>query len=172
MPERFVPTLAKIGALALEATSFAFTLRQRNAIKERDQTVGIKLEGNRNSCQWPYKHKCSGKIHVHHVMPEMYQRANGIPNPDTPSVALSLCDAIHTGEEGLKQHGPHTDQPKYLAEYRKGDKKAFERMQKDRRDKLAERQPYDDQTHFREMLVLALRNTQKMDKKKKGWFGT
>lgn len=148
----------------------AFRLSQRKAIIQRDQSVGIKLEGNLNGCQWPYKHKCSGKIHVHHVLPEMYQRTLGIPNPDLPDVALSICSNIHIGEEGQKQHGPHPDQPKYLADYRKGDKKAFERMQKDRKDKLTERQPYDDQTHFREMLVLARRNTQKMEIKFPKWM--
>lgn len=154
----------------LEATSFSFNVKQRKAIVERDKEVGIKIETNKEGCQWPYPHKCSGKIHVHHALPEMYQKKMGIPNPDTPDIAISLCNNIHIGDEGKKQHGPHPDQPFFLAEYRKGDKKAFEKMQKERAEKLDERVIYWDDTHERELLVLARRNTQKMDKKKKGWW--
>jgi hypothetical protein len=169
----------RAGRLAVEVftdflllTSFAFGPGQRKAIIERDKEVGIKVEGNKGGCQWPYRHNCNGdkRINVHHGYPEMYQRRVGILNPDTPDIAVSLCTNIHTGDEGKKQHGPHPDQPGYLEEYRKGNKRAFEKMQQDRKDKLDERIPYWDTTHERELVMLARRNTQRMNKKKPGWW--
>ncbi len=151
-------------------TSFSFLNRQRKAIVERDRTVGIKIEGNKNGCQFPYKHKCSGKIHVHHWLPEEFQKAMGIPDPDQPYLAISLCDAIHIGKEGQQKGGPHPDQPGYLDEYRKGNKDAFKKMQNDRRDKITEKVPYWNPDHDREYAVLAIRNTQRMEEKKPRWW--
>lgn len=165
----------KIGIVAvtklLEASSWCFSAKQRKAIVERDQIVGIKLEGNKNGCQFPYPHDCSGRIHVHHFLPEMYQRAMGIPNPDTPDVAISLCDNIHVGKEGIRLNGPHPDQPHYLDAYRRGDKEAFKKMQHDRKEKIEEKVIYWNPVHDREFMVIARRNNQKFEAiKGREWF--
>ena len=43
-------------------------------------------------------------------------------------------------------------------------------MQNDRREKITERTPYWDSIHDREYAVIAIRNTQKMEAKKPGWW--
>lgn len=148
----------------LEATSFSFKPSQRKAIVERDKEFGIKK--NKGGCQAPENHPCHGdkKIHVHHVRPQRYCVTLGV-DPDFPENAISLCDEAHVGGKGK-----HPDTAKAKENYAKGDKKAFEKMGEERQEKLDERTIYWDDKTDRQLDMLALRATQKKDKKEGGRF--
>ena len=83
-------------------------------------------------------------------------------DPDFPENGVSLCSNAHIGDLGI-----HPDTADATREYRKGDKKAYEKMQKDRKDKLEEHVIYWNPDHDRKLDILALRATQRAEKK--GW---
>lgn len=162
MSERLKEILIQAAQFSLESTDFAFNLGQKKAIQERDKEHGIKLEGNKNNCQWPYKHNCSGKIHIHHIRPQQYSYFLGV-DPDFAENGISICDKVHIGDLGV-----HPDTAEAKRKFVKGDRDAFEKLQKERKEKLEERTIYWNPTHDRELDIIALRNTQKAEKK--GWF--
>ena len=138
----------------LLATSYAFTLKQKRALDERDK----------GKCQAPFKHDCNEKVsrHRHHILPQGYCLRFGV-EPDFATNGIVLCENAH-----IKVLHPDADKAK--KDYVKGDKQSFSKLRKEREDKLAERVPYWNSGHDRALYTIAVRNSQKMDKKKPDWW--
>ena len=145
-------SLLSLGTLAL---GMAFTSRQRKAILNRDHNI----------CQFPSPHECCGSkdkpkekriLHVHHVLPQRYCQELNI-NPDYDENGITICKSSHTGPKGI-----HPD----IA--RAHTKEDFERVFKEREEKIKNKQPYRDTSHDRQLHALAVKNTQLA--KLKGWF--
>ena len=138
---------------ALLVTSWGFTLRQKEALRERDG----------NKCNAPFKHDCNWKKagHAHHILPQGYAKRFGI-DPDFAENGIYICENAH-----IKVIHPDAQDAK--RQYVTGDKKAFEKLIKDRSDKLDERTAYWNDIYDRALYAVALRNTQRAEKKGK-WF--
>ncbi len=133
----------------LLGTSWAFSLRQKKALDERDGS----------KCNAPFKHTHEGKLHRHHILPQGYCAEFGI-DPDFAMNGIVLCEGAH-----IKTIHPDANEAKQ--KYRKGDKQAFTELKHERHDKLVEKVPYWQTEHDRSMYAIAVRNTQKAEKK--GW---
>ncbi len=144
--ERFV-----VGVFAdfLVATSFAFSLKQKKALDERDQ----------GRCNAAFEHTHEGKLHRHHILPQGYCAQFGI-DPDFAMNGIVLCENAH-----IKTI--HPDAAEAKQKYRKGDKQAFAKLKGERHYKLIEKVPYWVTDHDRAMYAVAVKNTQVAESK--GW---
>jgi 23S rRNA G2445 N2-methylase RlmL len=93
-------------------------------------------------------------------LPQGYCQEFGI-DPDFDTNGIVLCENAH-----IKVLHPDADEAK--RDFRNGDKQAFEKLRKERSDKLKERVPYWVTDYDRALYATAVRNTQRA--KKKGWF--
>lgn len=143
--------LATVGLFVI-ASLGAFTRKQRDAIVERDD----------GKCQMPKKHRHKGGLQVHHIIPQRYAKEVGIEDPDYPENGLTVCEEAHVGPNGI-----HPDIFRAKKNYGK-DKQSFSKVFKERGEKLKKKEIYWDDSHDRQMSVVAVRNTQK--KKKLGWL--
>jgi hypothetical protein len=134
---------------ALLATSWAFSLKQKKALDARDG----------GKCQAPFKHECKGGNQRHHILPQGYCQKFGI-DPDFALNGIVLCENAHI-------RIIHPDAQEAKVKYKKGDKKAFEELRKERSEKLDERVVYWEDKYDRPLYATAVRNTQRAEKK--GW---
>jgi len=123
----------------------------------RDQVLAIR-ERDKNKCQFPGPHNCSGRLEVHHVLPQRYCSELNI-DPDFAENGITVCESAHQGEI-------HPDMRKAKKEYWR-DKKAFKKAFSLRDELLGSREIYWDPSHDRQMSAVAVRNTQRA--RKEGW---
>ena len=134
---------------ALYIFGMAFSLRQKKALDARDNS----------RCQAPFKHEHKGALHRHHILPQGYCLQFKI-DPDFAMNGIVICENAH-----IKTL--HPDAAEAKQNFRKGDKKAFEKLRTERHDKLIEKVPYWKTEHDRALHAIAVRNTQKAERK--GW---
>jgi hypothetical protein len=143
--------LVCIGTETLLASSWVFSLKQKDALRERDG----------NKCQAPFRHNCNWKkaSHAHHLLPQGYCEKFGI-DPDFSTNGIYICENAHLAVI-------HPDAKEAKIAYAQGDKEAFDKMKKVRHDKLEERVPYWNTEQDRALYAIAVRNTQRAERK--GW---
>lgn len=158
LPEKVAVNLL---ADALLVTAFALNFQQRKAIRERDG----------NKCQFPVpNHRCNGtkRLEVNHIIPQKYAKKMGII-PDFPENLLTLCQNAHTGDPSNGHHVDPIHPDVRDARKKYGfDKEAIAKAIKEQQEKLDERMIYWNPQYDRQMTVLAIRNSQKEDKKRGG----
>lgn len=144
--------LAKIGLAlaAVEISRWAFTRKERNAIVERD--------GER--CNFPSEHDCNGedKLQVHHILPQRFLEKLGV-EPDFPENGLTVCENAHLNLI-------HEDIGRAKREYSQN-QNVYNEVFIERDKKLKNREIYWNDDWDRKLMVTALRNTQRAEKK--GW---
>ena len=106
---------------------------------------------------------CNGQgcgLQVHHIDP----RRNG--GGDVPDNLLTLLQCEHNGKKtGKKMADPkkefvvHPDMVEVFENYRKGDKRAFQKMSEERNKKMANGETYWNTDHDQEMLETATERT-------------
>lgn len=146
--ESLDPNLAEIADIyhqpkVWDRARFAFNDRQRGAIRQRDE----------NKCQFPDDHACNGddKLEVHHVIPQRYAKEIGIPDPDVPENALTICSQAHDLI--------HPDRVKARRTYHK-DNRSFQKMSEDRDKKLKTKHIYWVDHWDRQLISTAIKRTQ------------
>ncbi len=165
--------LVGVFADALLVTAFSLNFKQRLAIRNTDKEVGHK--GNKGGCQFPMKHNCNGDkgLQVNHIFPRKYLLGMGVENPDNkPEILLALCTNSHIGDPSLGKvkidpvHPDIRDARKNYGKDKNGISKAIE-VQKEKQD---ERVVWwnDSNRLDQKQIVQAIKNTEKMDKKKGG----
>jgi hypothetical protein len=150
----------------LLVTSFALNFNQRKIIRERDG----------NKCNFPVpNHNCNGdkRLEINHIHPQKYLKSLGV-DPDYPENLLTICQNSHTGDPSNGHHIEpiHPDVRDARKNYGK-DKKSIEKAIKEQEEKNAERVIWWNTEHDRQQQVIAVRNSQKMDKKaggRKSWW--
>lgn len=95
----------------------ALVERQRKSIRERDEQI----------CQSPIAHKCFGRIEIHHVAPQGFEKRLGVPEyqRDRPENLLSLCQNFH--------HLVHPDEKEFLEIYHQDPKNARAYIEENRK---------------------------------------
>lgn len=86
--ERQIALSLHILAVSSALAMLAFSRAQRKWIRERDF----------NRCQFPHKHRCEGRLEVHHIKPQMWGReVEGCAQEelDVPENAITLCRHSH-----------------------------------------------------------------------------
>ncbi len=158
LPERFI-----VGIFTdfLLVTSFSLNYRQRQTVRGRDG----------DKCNFPVPgHRCDGdkRLEVNHIFPQKYLKGLGV-NPDYPENLITICHNSHTGDpsNGRKIDPVHPDIRDARKNYAK-DKQAIAKAIKVQEEKNAERVVWWNSQHDRQFQVLAVRNSQKKDKKEGG----
>jgi len=123
------------------------TYEQKQAIKARDHY----------HCNFPGEHECKGRKEIHRILPQWYCNEMGI-GPNFPENLITICESahlmIHPDIEHVRHHWqPHSEE--------------YQRIFKQRRELLDSRQIYWVDDWDRQLLVLAIRNTQEASEK--GW---
>ena len=146
------PEVVNTISLGLLALWMAFTARQKEHIKDRDN----------NLCQFPEKHKCNGspsipekkrKLQVHHIIPQRYAEELGI-DPDFEENGITLCSNIHISKEGIHTDIVNAHTKEEFAE-------AFAKRDK----QLKERKIYWNAKWDRLLHTVAVKNTQRFKTK-------
>lgn len=146
-PEVFNHELMTLGKLLAEygwlsIGILAFTVRQREYIKDRDN----------HTCQHPdCRNRKNQRLEVHHIIPQRYAKEIGI-DPDFETNGLTLCKDCHSRV--------HPDRQRALKGYHR-DKNVFERLKVDRDALLRQKQIYWDATWDRIFTTTAVRNSQR-----------
>ena len=160
MNERQPSITEKIGVAAfaklLEATSWCFTKAQRDAIK---------IVRDENKCQDPNTTIAhGGRLEVDHILPQRFaHEALGMVDSevDVPENAITRCQNHHVGHPDAH----HPDNLTALAEYRSGNKQAFEEMFKVRDQKIVEKRMCWNNAHDVEARIIARERTKMADEK-------
>jgi len=128
-----------------ELSKFAFTSKQKRAIRERDG----------HQCNFPNGHDCNGheQLHIHHLLPQRYCANLGI-DPDYGENGLTICQNSHV-------QTIHPDMTQAKNEYRQGNKDAFAQKFEDREQALLNKEIYWNPDYDRAMIAVAIRNTQR-----------
>lgn len=149
-----------------------YSQAMREAILERDnyECQGCRIfegcdrrEPHRIPARIDEREARGGILQVHHILPQSFsdRPAIGI-NPNFPENMLTLCKPAHIGETGV-----HPDTYEAMLQYRQGNKQAYKEMSQARSALLDQRQIYWDDSHDRQLQVMAIRNTQRA--KRDGW---
>lgn len=150
--ELFINLLAK----GLEATSFAFSIAQRNSIK---------IVRDENKCQDPNtKIKHGGRLEVDHLLPQRFAKdALGMIEQeyDVPENALTRCVNHHSGHPDSH----HPDVLETITLYRAGDKEAFKKMTAARDQRLKDKKLCWNNNHDAEARNVARQRTKAADEK-------
>ena len=139
------------GLVALEASRWAFTRKQREFIRQRDG----------QKCNFPehlngHKHECGGRLEVHHLLPQGYCQKLHI-DPDFVTNGITICRNAH--------HTVHPDMKIADAELAQGDQDAYQKAHQKHNELMAHGEIYWDPSWDRSMLATAVRNTQKVEAK-------
>lgn len=134
----------------------AFTEKQRKSIAfERDE----------GRCHAPFKHNCNfDKLEVHHVLPQRYAKEMGLDDQyiDNPENAITICSQAHD-----MIHPDRVEARKNYHKDKAAGENSFEKLGRERAEKLKARQIYWTDMFDRAMKVVALKRTQEAIKA--GW---
>lgn len=143
-------TIAGVALAAKEISNFAFSQKQKEIIKQRDN----------HECQFPehlngHAHECTqGKgLVVHHIKPQAYLKEFDV-DPDFIENGITICGSAHDKIHPDIAYARKAWRPK-------GD--SFLKVQAKVMEHLQNREPFWVTTWDRAMETIALRNTQKME---------
>lgn len=145
----------------------SLTERMRNWILKRDNNTSQMRHYTEASGFKPKNVKkckgCNGEgcpLQVHHITT---QRNGGMDNPNN---LITIYECEHNGrkKDGTladpdKEFMVHPDMPEVFKNYRSGDKKAFQKMQKKRNEQIESGEIYWNTDHDEEMLETAKERT-------------
>lgn len=150
--------LSSIGLLAPAYARIDLTQQQKRYLKERDI-----------SCQFPFHHVCTGILHLHHVIPQMYAqivRNENMYEINDRTRILRVCENIHVGMLGIAAHPDliHPDQLQAKKNYAV-DRHSFQDVSLKHRQLAFDKQPYWNGQNDEEMLDIAAFNTRIYERK-------
>lgn len=108
-------------------STLALSRGQRESIRE--ERDGGRCQGHKAGI----KHKCGGRLEVHHILSGMYLSRLGIDADANPYVLITICSNLHN-----TIHNGKIEEAKQ--KYRQGNKNAFKEMAAEMREQISSKQ--------------------------------